>query len=175
MTEPAWIVRPVEPSDIDQVFGLIVELAEYQRARKHVSSTPSMLRDALFPADGRPFLWGHVAVATDANPDSDSHDTSSRIVGMMLWFLNYSTWDGTHGIHIEDLYVQPHTRGTGVGKKLLAAVAQICVDRHYGRVELAVLKWNSPTISFYQQCGGIQLDEWDGYRFEPTQLLAKTL
>jgi ribosomal protein S18 acetylase RimI-like enzyme len=85
-------------------------------------------------------------------------------MGFALWFLNYSTWEGTHGIYLEDLYVRPAARGRGYGKALLAELARIAVERGYARVEWAVLKWNEPSIGFYRSLGAVPMEEWDTFR-----------
>ena len=77
-----------------------------------------------------------------------------------MWFLNYSTWDGHHGIYLEDLYVRPQHRGTGLGKALLAALAQECVERGLTRLQWWVLDWNEPAIGFYRSIGAEAMDEW---------------
>jgi GNAT superfamily N-acetyltransferase len=85
-------------------------------------------------------------------------------VGTALWFLNFSTWRGTHGIYLEDLYVQPEHRGGGLGKELLRTLAETCVQRGYDRLEWAVLDWNTPSIEFYEAQGAVPLDEWTVFR-----------
>jgi GNAT superfamily N-acetyltransferase len=87
-----------------------------------------------------------------------------QVVGMALWFLNFSTWRGTHGIYLEDLYVQPGHRGTGLGKELLRTLAALCVERGYSRLEWAVLDWNTPSIEFYKAAGAVPMDEWTVFR-----------
>jgi GNAT superfamily N-acetyltransferase len=77
-----------------------------------------------------------------------------------LWFLNFSTWDGVHGIYLEDLYVTPEQRGNGLGKQLLEALAQECIAKGYTRLQWWVLNWNEPSIGFYRSLGAIPMDEW---------------
>src|SRR5690606_31749200 len=122
-------VRPVRPDDVPAVVAMAHELAEYERAPDECHLTDADLHRALF-AD-HPAVFGHVAVAADDVP-----------VGFALWFLNYSTWEGRNGIHLEDLFVRPAARGSGAGRALLAALAQICVERGYRRLEWWVLHWN---------------------------------
>lgn len=85
-------------------------------------------------------------------------------MGFALWFLNFSTWRGVHGIYLEDLYVRPTSRGGGHGKALLAELARICVERGYERLEWSVLNWNTPSIDFYESLGARPQDEWTVYR-----------
>lgn len=86
------------------------------------------------------------------------------VVGMALWFRTYSTWTGVPGIYLEDLFVEPAARGSGLGKALLTALARIAVDRGYQRVEWAVLDWNTPSIEFYEALGARPMQEWSTYR-----------
>lgn len=155
MTDPQWTIRPAEPQDTDEIYGLIVDLAEYERAAEQVVATPAMVSDSLFPRDREPALWGHVVV----------DPTTGDLAGMVLWFLNYSTWEGTHGIYVEDLYVKPAARSHGLGRRLLATLATTCVERGYGRLDLSVLDWNTPSIDFYNHSGGEPQTDWIGYRF----------
>ena len=143
-------VRPVTPDDVPAVVGLVRELAEYEKARHEARMTEDQLSAALF-GDSRA-LFGHVAVA------------DGQVVGMALWFLNFSTWRGTHGIYLEDLYVQPAHRGRGLGRELLRTLAQECVDRGFSRLEWAVLDWNTPSIDFYRAAGAVPMDEWTVFR-----------
>ncbi|HEY0449206.1 GNAT family N-acetyltransferase [Actinophytocola sp.] len=143
-------VRRVRESDVDAVVALVYELAEYERAPQECHLTSAQLREALFrPA---PALFGHVA------------EVDGEVVGCALWFLNFSTWRGTHGIYLEDLYVRPGQRGGGLGKALLTALAEECVAQGYSRLEWWVLDWNAPAIGFYKSLGAVAMDEWTVYR-----------
>ncbi|MEU4740056.1 GNAT family N-acetyltransferase [Actinosynnema sp. NPDC023658] len=148
MTDPR--VRRIREEDVPAVVGLVEELAEYERARDECHLTAEQLHEALFRPS--PALFGHVA------------EVDGRVVGTALWFLNFSTWRGTHGIYLEDLYVQPAQRGNGLGRALLQALAQECVDRGYARLEWWVLDWNAPAIGFYKSLGAIPMDEWTVFR-----------
>ncbi len=148
MTDPR--VRRARPDDVPAIVGLVRGLAEYERAPDECHLTEDQLHDALFR--DAPALFGHVA------------EVDGRVVGMALWFLNFSTWRGTHGIYLEDLYVQPDQRGGGLGKALLQALARECVERGYARLEWWVLDWNEPAIGFYQSLGAIPMDEWTVFR-----------
>ena len=83
---------------------------------------------------------------------------------MALWFLSFSTWTGTNGIWLEDLYVREQWRGLGLGQALLQALAEICVDRGYQRLEWWVLDWNEPALGFYRSLGAVAMDEWTVHR-----------
>jgi GNAT superfamily N-acetyltransferase len=143
-------VRPVRPDDVPAVVGLVRELAEYEKALHEVRLTEEQLSGVLFGT--APALFGHVA----------EHD--GEVVGIALWFLNFSTWRGTHGIYLEDLYVSPAHRGTGLGRELLRTLAAVCVERGYSRLEWAVLDWNTPSIEFYKAVGAVPMNEWAVFR-----------
>jgi GNAT superfamily N-acetyltransferase len=135
---------------------MVHELAEYERAADRCHLTAGQLEAALFgPA---PALFGHVAL-----------DTTEQPVGFALWFLTFSTWEGTHGIHLEDLYVRPAARGTGAGRLLLAALAACCVERGYRRLEWMMLDWN-PAAGFYRAIDARTIDDWVPYRLEGAAL-----
>jgi GNAT superfamily N-acetyltransferase len=91
-------------------------------------------------------------------------DVTGAPVGFALWFLNFSTWRGVHGIYLEDLYVRPSARGHGYGKALLSELARLCVERGYERLQWWVLNWNTPAIDFYTSVGAEPMDEWTVYR-----------
>jgi GNAT superfamily N-acetyltransferase len=144
------VVRRIAPADVDAVVRLVHGLAEYERAPGECHLTADRLHTALFRPE--PALFGHVA------------ESGGVVVGCALWFLNFSTWRGVHGIYLEDLYVDPAYRGSGLGRALLVALAQECVRRGYGRLEWAVLDWNKPSIDFYEALGAVAQSEWIGYR-----------
>ncbi len=130
---------------------MVHELAAYERAAHQCRLTEPELTTALFgPA---PALFGHVAAAADG-----------ELLGFALWFRNFSTWDGQHGIYLEDLYVRPEARGAGVGGALLAALAGICVQRGYTRLQWWVLDWNDDAQRFYRRLGAEPMDEWTVWR-----------
>ena len=144
------MIRPARAGDIPAIHRLIRNLAEYERALDEVTATEQDLAGALLAE--RPSLFAHVA------------EEDGRVVGFALWFLNYSTWLGRHGIYLEDLYVIPESRGRGHGRALLAELARICVERGYGRLEWWVLDWNSPARRFYESLGAVAMDEWTVHR-----------
>jgi GNAT superfamily N-acetyltransferase len=142
-------IRPVRPEDVPAVVAMVHELAEYERAPEECHLTEEQLHQALFAE--RPALFGHVATIGGVPQ------------GFSLWFLNFSTWEGVHGIYLEDLYVRPAARGAGAGRALLAALADLCVRRGYPRLEWWVLHWNS-TRDFYHAIGAVHMEEWLPYR-----------
>jgi GNAT superfamily N-acetyltransferase len=144
------VIRPATPADVPVVLELIRELATYELASDEVHATEDALHAALFA--GHPHVWCHVA------------EVDGAVVGIAVWFLNFSTWLGRHGIYLEDLYVRPQHRGTGIGLELLRTLARIAADRGYGRVEWWVLDWNAPAIGFYRSLGAVPMDEWTVFR-----------
>ncbi len=151
-------IRPIRESDIDAVVGLVHELAEYEKAPQECNLGSEQLRAALFCE--APALFGHVA------------EVAGVVIGCALWFMNFSTWRGVHGIYLEDLYVQPGHRGSGLGKALLAELAAECTRRGYQRLEWWVLNWNTPAIDFYRSIGAVPMDEWTVYRLTDEPLRA---
>ncbi|MEV0030888.1 GNAT family N-acetyltransferase [Nocardia sp. NPDC050793] len=150
-------IRRATPADVPALVDLVYDLAEYEKARDECTLTLEQLRAALFgPA---PALFAHVA------------EDETGVVGCAIWFLNFSTWDGVHGIYLEDLYVKPETRGKGYGKALIAALAKEAVDKGYSRVSWSVLTWNTPSIDFYRSLGAVEQDEWVGYRLAGGELV----
>lgn len=157
------MIREATLSDISTIHDMIVDLAVYEKEPDAVTATPADLERALFGEN--PALFAHVAEIEDGT-----------VVGFALWFLNYSTWLGKHGIYLEDLYVRPEHRGAGHGAALLSTLADICLERGYGRLEWWVLDWNTPARDFYSSIGADALTEWIPYRVTGnslTQLAAR--
>ncbi|MFJ3671998.1 GNAT family N-acetyltransferase [Streptomyces sp. NPDC090106] len=146
------MIRTATPADVPVIHALIRELAEYEKALEEARATPDQLHEALF--GDHPAAYAHIA----------EDDTTGEVVGYAVWFLNFSTWRGVHGIHLEDLYVRPTARGGGHGRALLTELARICVERGYQRLEWSVLDWNAPAIAFYESLGARPQDEWTVYR-----------
>lgn len=147
------MIRPVAASDVAEIVTMVGELASYERAPEQAVMTHEQLHEALFGSD--PKLFGHIALGDGGRP-----------VGFALWFLNFSTWTGTHGIYLEDLYVRPAARGAGLGRALLQTLAQVCVERGYSRLQWWVLDWNTPAIDFYRAAGARPMDEWTVWRVD---------
>ncbi|MFF5725237.1 GNAT family N-acetyltransferase [[Kitasatospora] papulosa] len=146
------MIRAATPEDVPAIHAMVRELADYEKALDEANATEGQLYEALFGE--RPAAYAHVAVS----------DEDGDVVGFALWFLNFSTWRGVHGVYLEDLYVRPERRGGGYGKALLTELARICVERGYGRLEWSVLDWNAPSIAFYEALGARAQDEWTVYR-----------
>jgi len=143
-------IRPAKATDIDEILALIYELALYEKAPEEAKATESQIRESFFGDNPKVFC--------------ELVEVDGDIAGFAIWFLNYSTWQGKHGIYLEDLFIRPQFRGRGFGKALLKHLAQICIDRGYGRFQWWVLDWNEPSIEFYKSFGEVAMDEWTVYR-----------
>jgi GNAT superfamily N-acetyltransferase len=143
-------IRPATSADVPQILAFVRELAAYEREPDAVLATEADLqRDGFGPV---PRFYCLIAELKQ-----DCHFVP---VGFALYFYNYSTWRGHHGIHIEDLFVRPEHRGKGIGKALLTRVAAIAVEQGCHRLQWDVLEWNTPAIGFYEQMGAKMLTEW---------------
>ncbi|MFJ9587194.1 GNAT family N-acetyltransferase [Streptomyces acidicola] len=154
------MIRTATPADIPVIHAMVRELAAYEKALDEARASEAQLAEALFGE--RTAAFAHIA----------EDDATGEPVGFALWFLNFSTWRGVHGIHLEDLYVRPGARGGGHGKALLTELARICVERGYERLEWSVLDWNEPSITFYRALGARPQDEWTMYRLTDDALRA---
>lgn len=163
-THPVGVVREATPIDVPAILDLITQLAIYEKEPDAVNNTEAMLHEHLFGA--RPRVFCHVI--------DDVVADRVQVVGMAIWFETYSTWEGVHGIWLEDLFVIPAMRGRGYGKQLLLHLAQIAVDRGYSRYEWTVLDWNTPSIAFYESLGAVPMDGWTNYRLDGAALRAVT-
>ena len=148
------ILRPAELRDVGTVYGLIRGLAEYEKLLHEVDATEALLREALFGA--RPRVFCDVAEWQAG----ERRETA----GFALWFYNFSTFRGRHGLYLEDLFVRPEFRGRGIGRALLTNLARRCVSEGLTRLEWAVLDWNEPALRFYASLGARALDEWVPHR-----------
>ncbi|MGY0572319.1 N-acetyltransferase family protein [Bradyrhizobium sp. RDM12] len=139
-------IRRARPGEAGLVLDFVCELAEYEKLSHEVEATEAMIAGALFGSDPR---LSCVIAEWNGEP-----------VGFAVWFLNFSTFSGRHGIYLEDLYVRPSHRGRGLGKALLVYLAKECVDNGWSRLQWAVLDWNAPSIAFYKSLGAAMLDDW---------------
>jgi GNAT superfamily N-acetyltransferase len=139
------IIRPAGQNDVPTILRFVRELAAFEREPDAVEATEATLAHALFVE--------RAAEAVIAERDGEP-------VGFALFFHNFSTWTGKKGLYLEDLYVTPEARGTGVGTHLLKHLAAIAVERDCARFEWAVLDWNQPAIDFYTSQGAEMMAEW---------------
>lgn len=140
------VIRQARREDAGLIAELIGELAAYERLAHDAKATPADLEAALFGE--RPRVFCEIA------------EVEGEPVGFALWFYNFSTFVGRHGLYLEDLFVRPQARGRGAGVALLQSLARRCVDEGLGRMEWAVLDWNAPAIRFYDRLGSSSLDDW---------------
>jgi len=147
---PLIEIRRATAEDSALILGFITELAIYEKAESEVIASESDIKHSLFGSDS-------TTKALICNIDN-------KPVGFAVYFFNYSTWLGKHGLYLEDLYVSPKHRGTGAGKALLKNLAKIALSKNCGRFEWSVLDWNEPAIGFYQSIGAKPQEEWVGYR-----------
>jgi GNAT superfamily N-acetyltransferase len=152
------VIRPAGRGDVPAIYQLIRDLAAYERSLPEVTGTEQDLASLLFGAE--PAIFAHVA------------DHGGRVGGFALWYLSYSTWQGKHGIYLEDVYVEPELRRLGYGRRLVAELAALCVERGYGRLEWSVLDWNAPALAFYSSLGAEAMDEWTVHRLAGPALRA---
>jgi GNAT superfamily N-acetyltransferase len=151
-------IRPAVAQDLDLVIGFIRALADYERLADAVVLDPVLLGCHLF--GDKPMaevLIGEI-------------DGVAR--GFALFFHNFSTFEGCPGIYLEDLFVDPAARGAGLGKALLARLAQLAMARGCARLEWSVLDWNAPSIAFYEALGAKAMDEWTIFRMDGAALTA---
>jgi GNAT superfamily N-acetyltransferase len=139
-------VRSAQPADAALIYGFVRALAEYEKLLHEVDATEADLAGHLFGANPKLFC--------------DITEVDGAPVGLAIWFYNYSTFRGRHGIYLEDLFVVPEARGRGAGKALLRALAQRCVAEGLARLEWAVLDWNAPSIAFYDSLGASAQTDW---------------
>jgi ribosomal protein S18 acetylase RimI-like enzyme len=159
-------IRDAEPGDVGRIAEMVRELATYEKAVDQVESSAESFARLMFPPDGStPMAFCLIAEVL-------ADDGEWRSAGFAAWYVTFSTWTGQNGIWLEDLYVHPDQRGSGLGTGLLARLAEIAVERGYRRVEWWVLTWNEPALGFYRRLGAKALDEWVHYRIDGPELQA---
>ena len=154
----AVTIREASPGDEALIIGLIEKLAAYEKLSHEAEASAADIRRDLFGPQPRVFC--HIA------------EWDGRPVGFALWYFTYSTFQGRHGIWLEDLFVEPEARGHGIGKALLRHLARRCVADGLGRLEWAVLDWNQPSIDFYKAQGAVMMTEWERCRVSGAALAA---
>jgi GNAT superfamily N-acetyltransferase len=147
-----FAIRPATAADTDLVVRFITDLAAYEKLEHEARATPADIARDLFGENPKVFC--------------DIAEWEGRPAGFALWFYTYSTFQGRHGIWLEDLFVDPALRGKGIGKALLTQLARHCVAEKLGRLEWWVLDWNEPSIDFYKSQGAVMQDEWTKCRVD---------
>ncbi|AUC98565.1 MULTISPECIES: GNAT family N-acetyltransferase [Bradyrhizobium] len=140
------LIRRARPDEAGLVFSLVRELAEYEKLLHEVHASEADIAEALFGANPRLYC--------------DIAEWNGEPAGFAVWFVNFSTFAGRHGIYLEDLFVRPALRGKGIGKALLVHLAKQCLANGWARLQWAVLDWNAPSIAFYKSLGAELMDEW---------------
>jgi len=158
MSADSLVIRPAVPGDAALVVQFIAALAEYEKLSHEAKANEADIARDLFGDNPRVFC--------------EIAEWEGKPVGFTLWFYTYSTFQGRHGLWLEDLYVDPAMRGKGIGKALLVNLARRCVAEGLGRFEWWVLDWNEPSIEFYKSQGGVMRDEWTKVRIDGEALLA---
>ncbi|EPT04669.1 hypothetical protein FOMPIDRAFT_1156972, partial [Fomitopsis schrenkii] len=153
----SFFIRKATIDDVDSILQLIIGLATYEKSPESVKATPHLLRENLFETP-----YAHTLLAF-----SGSSESPGKAIGMAMYFFNYSTWTGRPGLYLEDLFVDGAYRGKGVGKAFFAELAKVAQEKNCARMDWSVLKWNQPSIDFYEKkLGATAMSEWMGMRLE---------
>ena len=158
MVASSLLIRAAGQADSALIFTLVRELAVYEKLTSEVDASEGAIAAALFAREPRLFC--------------DIAEWNGEPAGFAVWFLNFSTFRGRHGLYVEDLFVRPAFRGKGIGKALMARLAKRCVDDGLARFEWAVLGWNAPSIKFYRSIGAQVMDDWKICRLSGEALAA---
>ncbi len=150
-------LRPAQADDAAEILALIRELADYEHLLHEVDATRQGLHAALFGPTPRVFC--------------DLAEQDGLVAGFALWFYNFSTFRGRHGIYLEDLFVRPAMRGRGIGRALLSGLASRCLREDLARLEWSVLDWNEPALAFYRTLGARGMEDWIPHRVTGEALL----
>jgi GNAT superfamily N-acetyltransferase len=151
------VIREAKPEDSNVILNFILELAKYENLEPEVLATEASIRNSIFGSESSTKA---LICEKDGIP-----------VGYAIYFFNYSTWLGKHGLYLEDLYISQAERGFGAGKALLKYLARIAVSKDCGRFEWSVLDWNQPAIDLYKSLGAEPQNEWIVYRLSGQKLL----
>ena len=151
------VIRKAKSEDSNMILKFILELAKFEKAEDEVLATEASIRGSIF--------------GSESSTKALICEKNGKPIGFAVYFFNYSTWLGKHGLYLEDLYISQSERGTGAGKALLKYLARIAVAKDCGRFEWSVLDWNQPAIDFYESLGAEPQSEWIGYRLHGQKLL----
>lgn len=148
-------IRPVGEADVETLFGLIVELAEYEKLADEVNGDAEVLRRTLFEQRAAEALL---------------LERGDEAIGYAIFFTTFSSFECRPGIWLEDVYVRPEHRRGGVGQMVMEHLARLTVERGYARLDWCALDWNEPALSFYDKLGARRLDDWKMLRVEGERL-----
>ncbi len=152
------VIREANKDDSGLILRFVKELAKYQKSEHEVLATESSIENSIF--------------AKDSSTKAVICEKKGEPIGFAVYFFNYSTWLGRHGLYLEDVYVTRTERGTGAGKCILKYLAKIALDNQCGRLEWSVLEWNETAIEFYKSLGAKPKSEWIGYQLTGSDLLS---
>ncbi|PPK92025.1 ribosomal protein S18 acetylase RimI-like enzyme [Kineococcus xinjiangensis] len=156
-------IREARPADCPQIAALVRELAAYEREPDAATAGPEDFERAFFAPDPRVSCLVAEVVAADGSTDGE-------LAGLAVWYVTFSTWQGRHGMWLEDLFVRPQHRRLGIGRALFAELGRRCAEQGWGRLEWWVLDWNAPAHAFYQEIGGVAQDGWTTWRLDGAAL-----
>ena len=151
------VIRQAKPEDSNVILSFIQELAKYENLEPEVLATETSIRNSIF--------------GSESSTKALICEKNGTPIGYAIYFFNYSTWLGKHGLYLEDLYISQAERGFGAGKALLIYLAKIAVAKDCGRFEWSVLDWNQPAIDLYESLGAEPQNEWIVYRLSGQKLL----
>ena len=151
------VIREAKPEDSNVILNFILELAKYEKLESEVLATETSIRNSIF--------------GSESSTKALICEKNGIPIGYAIYFFNYSTWLGKHGLYLEDLYISQSERGFGAGKALLKYLARIAVSKDCGRFEWSVLDWNQPAIDLYESLGAEPQNEWVVFRLSGQKLL----
>ena len=151
------VIREAKPEDSNVILNFIHELAKYEKLEPEVLATEDSIRNSIF--------------GSESSTKALICEKNGLPIGYAIYFFNYSTWLGKHGLYLEDLYISQSERGFGAGKALLKYLARIAVSKDCGRFEWSVLDWNQPAIDLYESLGAEPQNEWVVFRLSGQKLL----
>ncbi|KAL0959944.1 hypothetical protein HGRIS_011608 [Hohenbuehelia grisea] len=157
MASAGFFVRQATPKDIATIIQLIYDLALYEKEPESAKATPELIQQNLFDTP-----YAHALLAVEGTSDAPG-----EAIGLALYFFNFSTWTARPGLYLEDLFVKPEYRNKGVGKALFGELGKVAQEKNCARMDWAVLKWNQPSIDFYEKVlGATPMTPWLGMRLE---------
>ena len=145
------MIRPATEADVETLFGLILELAEYEKLTDAVRGDAAVLRRSLFEEQAAEALLV---------------EAGGEAVGYAIFFTTFSTFECRSGVWVEDVYVCPDRRRGGIGRAVMEHLAALALERGHVRLEWCALDWNEPALRFYDELGATRLDEWKLMRLE---------